>query len=70
MTEIQEAAERERLIRILMRFIPAEYQWIVRELARLEPKAPAEIASVVHEFAKPRGVEPYLDTPTVYFIIE
>ena len=44
-------AERERLVKILMRWVPAEYRWIVLELAKREPKAPAEIVSVVHERA-------------------
>ena len=46
MNAIQEAAERERLIKILMRFIPIEYQWILRELAKHDPAAIADIRIV------------------------
>lgn len=30
---LREAAERERLIRILLRFIPTEYRWMLDEIS-------------------------------------
>jgi hypothetical protein len=36
---IQQAAEVEHMVQILLRWVPAEYRWMVRELALLDRKA-------------------------------
>ena len=40
---INEAAERERLAKILMRWVPPEYRWMVIELLKRDPAALADI---------------------------
>ena len=49
MSALTEAAERERMIRVLMRFIPSEYHWMLAELQRpLETSKP--VADVPEPF--------------------
>jgi hypothetical protein len=47
MTPIQKAAETEHMISVLLRWVPPEYRYMVHELAKRDPKAPAEIVSSV-----------------------